>query len=373
MTRKIRFKDGSHKDNADMKPDIFGRDTEQGEFFRINLFELAGLCLRNKRWIFGTAAACMLIISVVVFLTPNRYTSVAKILPSGKTDQIAELKDLAGLAGFSSSDENSSELYPIILTSRQIGQTLVGRSFDFRHGSARMSLTLEQYFNKSDGDYLLAKLAEITSVRMDKKMGVIDIAVETKYPGLSQAILTGYIDELENYNIHKRKSQAKQAALYLETQLQDVEKELKASEDKLEQFQNKNRGWASSTNPDIVKLLSRFRRDIEIQSTTYLTLRQEYELAKLNAQKDIPIVRVLDSPSLPSVKSGPRRLSTIIIAGLTGFVLSFIVIVVIDAIGKAGHGPDREAYQALRKDLSKELATVNRILGRSRKDQMVGT
>jgi uncharacterized protein involved in exopolysaccharide biosynthesis len=356
-----------------MRPDGFSKGTEQGEFFRINLFELAGLFLRKKKWILGTAVMFMLLIGIVVFLTPNRYTSVAKILPSGKTDQIAELKDLAGLRGFSSSDENSSELYPIILTSRQIGQTLVERSIDFRHGSARMSLTLEEYFKKGDRDYLLAQLAKITSVSMDKKMGVIDIAVETKYPGLSQAILTGYIDELENYNIHKRKSQAKQAALYLKTQLRDVEKELKACEDKLEQFQNKNRGWASSANPDIIKLLSRFRRDIEIQSTTYLTLRQEYELAKLNAQKDIPIVRVLDLPSLPSVKSGPRRLGTIIIAGLTGFVLSFIVIVFIDAIGKAGHGPDRKSYQALRNDLSKELASVNRILGRSHRNQTVET
>lgn len=373
MTRKIRFKDGSAEDGSGKRSDDFGKGSEQGEFFRINLFELTALFLRNKKWILGTALAFMLVVGVVLFLTPNRYTSVAKILPSGKTDRIAELKDLAGLGGFSSTDENSSELYPIILRSRQIGQTLIEKDFNFQPGSGQMSLTLEEYFKRGGRDYLLAELAKITSVRMDKKTGVINIAVETKYPGFSQAILKVYIDELENYNIHKRKSQAKQAAMYLEKQLQDIETELKAAEDRLEQFQNKNRGWASTNNPDIIKMLSRFRRDIEIQSTTYLTLRQEYELAKLNAQKDIPIVRVLDSPSLPSVKSGPRRLSAIIIAGLTGFVLSCIVIVVIDAIGKAGHGPDRRSYQALRDDLAKEMTSINRILGKTRRNQMVKT
>ena len=107
-------------------------------------------------------------------------------------------------------------------------------------------------------------------------------------------------------------------------------------------------------------------RDIKVKSKTYLTLQQEYELAKLNAQKDIPIVRVLDRPSFPTVKSGPKRLSTIIFAGFAIFVTSLIVIVVLNALQKAGSGPDKESYEELKDNFNREFPKFNRILIRNR-------
>ncbi|MBD3217919.1 MAG: hypothetical protein GF310_06530 [candidate division Zixibacteria bacterium] len=332
------------------------------EFLRINLFELAVLFLKNKKWIVGTAVAVMILAGIILFLTPNKYSSHARILPSGKGDRLSALQELAQMNGLTNMDENSSELFPVILRSRHIRNAVLDKEYPLND----KNINLRDYFDTRDPDRLLASLAKITSVSMDKKSGVIDVSVETTSSRLSQAVLQAYITELENYNIHKRRSQAKQASKYLEKQLVEIEKELKEAEDKLEKFQNSNRGWAASSNPEILKMLARFQRDIEIKTKTYLTLRQEYELAKLNAQKDIPVVRVLDQPSLPTVKSGPRRLSAIILAGFAAFMTAYIVVIVLNALKRAGSGPDRESFKELREDFKKEFPRVNQIIEKTR-------
>ncbi len=365
MQGKINFrKDSTSGVNSDSS-------CEGGAKFRVNIFELAGLLLKSKRIIFGAALAVMIITAVVMFLTPNQYAATARILPSGQPDKLSALKDLAQMGGLSNVDENSSELYPVILSSRHVGHEILAREYSFEHGHQNKTLTLAEYFDTGVPDRQLAKLHEITSVNYDKKTGVISMGVETKYPGFSKAVLEAYLEELEEFNVHKRTSQASQAARYLERQLIDVEKDLRASEDRLEKFQNANRGWASTTNPEILKMMARYKRDIEIKSATYLTLMQEYEIAKLNAQKDIPVVRVLDQPSLPATKSGPRRLSTIILMGFAALMISYIGVVAAHFIQLAGQGPDREAYNDLRENLSNEIKSVNRIISKVRRKKSI--
>ncbi len=363
MPRKIRLKSASTDTPEDEYLEMNGN---RSEYFRINFFELAALFLKKKTWIAGSVICAMILTGIIMFMTPNKYTSQARILPSGNSENLSALQQLAKVNGLTNMDENSSELFPVILRSRYVSSAVLGREYTYNEGPKKKTISLDRYFKTGDPSRLAGALAKVTAVSMDKKSGVIDVAVETKYPGLSQAIMQAYIEELENFNIHKRRSQAREAAKYLEKQLAENEKELRAAEDKLEEFQNVNRGWASTSNPEIIKMLTRFQRDIEVKSKTYLTLQQEYELAKLNAQKDIPVVRVLDQPSLPTVKSGPKRLSTIIFAGFAIFVTSLIVIVVLDALQKAGTGPDKESYEELKDDFSREFPKFNRIINRRR-------
>jgi hypothetical protein len=60
-------------------------------------------------------------------------------------------------------------------------------------------------------------------------------------------------------------------------------------------------------------------RKTRVQEAVFETLTQEYELAKVEEAKEIPTVKVLDSPSLPDKKSFPPR--TLIT--LLGAVLAF--------------------------------------------------
>ena len=186
--------------------------------------------------------------------------------------------------------------------------------------------------------------------------------METKYPEFSQKILQQTLAELENYNLNVRSSQAKESERYLAREMKLRAAELEASEERLEEFQKANQDWYVSTDPEILITLSRLKRDIEINSTTYSLLREQYELARLNAQKDVPIVQVLDTPSLPTLKSSPRRVITIILAGMVAFILSFGFFIVINAFKKSGEEAGEDSFNTLGDDLARAFPVVNRSL-----------
>ena len=56
-------------------------------------------------------------------------------------------------------------------------------------------------------------------------------------------------------------------------------------------------------------------RRVRVQETVYEMLTQEYEMARLQEAKDIPVISVIDVPSIPEKKSFPPRL--LVALGLT--------------------------------------------------------
>ncbi len=337
----------------------------------IDLFALTGLFVKRKKWIAAAVGSVVLAVTAIMLLLPNKYKSTAVILPSGMVDRMSDLKDLVGLGGLAVTEENSSELFPVILRSRLIHEAVLNRGYSFTHNSKRMSLTLAEYFDLDNPDKLCKALADITSIRLDKKTGVIDIAVETKYPEFSRAILNEYVAELETFNLHKRRSQAKDNAQYLARQLKEMQQELERAEDSLERFQLVNRDWATSSDPAITKMLLRQQRDIEVKSKTYLFLRQEYEIAKLDAQKDLPIVRILDRPTLPTEKSTPHRMLAIAVSGTLSLFAALFFVVVVEALKKRSAGPDKESYQTLAKDLQRTFPRVTRLVSKGVRGESV--
>jgi capsule polysaccharide export protein KpsE/RkpR len=61
-------------------------------------------------------------------------------------------------------------------------------------------------------------------------------------------------------------------------------------------------------------------RRMTIQEAVYEALTQQYELAKVQEAKEIPSVKVLDTPLIPERKSFPPRLVIIAIGGFLGLV-----------------------------------------------------
>jgi uncharacterized protein involved in exopolysaccharide biosynthesis len=293
----------------------------------------AHLIYKNLPFLAATTLAIMILTAAALFCLPNSYTSRASILPSGTKDNFSALRELSGIGDPSSSiDENSSVLFPQILRSRQIGQAVIEHEYTVNEIGHERRLTLKGYFKTGISSYLLDKLKRITSITTDKKTGIITLAVETRYPELSQAIAGQYLDRLEHFNLYKRQSSAKQSAAYLERELSRHAEDLAAAEDALEEYQMSNRDWDITRDPEILKTINRMKRDITARMETVLFIRQQYELTRLEVQKDLPIVSVLDPPSLPSVKSGPHRLLTTLMVGPAVFLFLSFLIIARDAI-----------------------------------------
>jgi capsule polysaccharide export protein KpsE/RkpR len=54
-------------------------------------------------------------------------------------------------------------------------------------------------------------------------------------------------------------------------------------------------------------------REAKIQETVYELLTQQYEIAKIQEAKEIPVVKVVDAPDVPEKKSFPPRLAIMIL------------------------------------------------------------
>ncbi|MBN2227219.1 MAG: hypothetical protein JW763_07620 [candidate division Zixibacteria bacterium] len=330
-----------------------------------SLVDLFGSFLKRKRLIGGVTLAVMILATVGVYLTPNRYISRASILPSGNVDKMAQLKSLAGFGATGNSDENSSELFPVILRSRQVAEGVLGKSYSFKHDGRLMELSCRSFLGHTNPDVLYDRLQAITSIAVSPSTGVIELEVETIYPGLSQAIARQYIHELEDFNLNKRRSGAGENERYLADQLEMTQLELERAEDSLECFQNANRNWDASSDPAMLKALGRLKRDIQLKSGTYVFLSEQYAAARFDAHKDVPIVRVLDEPSLPSMKSGPRRKTTILLSGVGAFAVMILLLAGIEIIRVRIRENETDAYHILRHDINqafpKSVYMVSRV------------
>ena len=155
----------------------------------ISLIDLTMLLLKRKKLISYIVGSVIILTAIVLILIPNEYQSQASILPTWNRDKFSDLKNLAGIGMMSTNADNSSDLFPVILKSREITSAVLAEKYSFRDGDQVIGLTLHDYFDLESPDKLYKKLLEITDVNMDKKTGVITVGVTTKYPEFSQKIL----------------------------------------------------------------------------------------------------------------------------------------------------------------------------------------
>jgi uncharacterized protein involved in exopolysaccharide biosynthesis len=301
----------------------------------MNVIELVHALVQRRRFIIAVTLAVMLLTAAVSLLIPSAYRSRASILPAGSSDEWMQVKKLTGLLPDAAVNENSSELFPEVLRSYAIRDAVLEADYHFAEDGKPQTVRLAEYFDQDNPDDLRKSLAAITDISVAKQTGVIELAVETRYPGLSQAVVSEYLKQLEHYNLHTRASRAKQYATYLERESESARLELEAAEDKLSEFQSANREWASTTNPDLSKELNRLQRDVTLETAKFSFLRQELESAQLDVQKDTPILRILDQPTLPTRRASPRRTLITCSLGIIAFLFSVAAVIAKESLDQS--------------------------------------
>jgi len=90
----------------------------------------------------------------------------------------------------------------------------------------------------------------------------------------------------------------------------------------LKVFRERNRNIQQS--PQLQLELGRLMREVEIKTQVYITLQQQYELARIEEVKETPSVVILDEGKVAVQKDKPKRKLIVIFAMLLGgmFALS---------------------------------------------------
>lgn len=79
--------------------------------------------------------------------------------------------------------------------------------------------------------------------------------------------------------------------------------------------------------PELGKELASLLRDVKIQNEVYLLLQQQYYKEKIQENRDIPTIQVLDEAIPPQQKSSPQTIFSTVTGGIFVFLLMSLIVV----------------------------------------------
>lgn len=317
-----------------MSENRIGQSISANEEIGDQLLKILRPTLRRWRFIVSFAFICAIIAGAIAFLIPNEYTATSSILPtagnSGASGLLSMAENVSGidLSAIGTGDKSPSLLYPEILRSRRITEKIIDKTYLYQKNDSYINQNLYKYLKTNNPDKAIKALEKYVNFATDRKTGMITINVSTDNPQLSALVANYYLECLDDFNKYQRKTNAGQNREFIEKRMAEAKAGLTAAEENLRDLRQRNLNYYNATDPELNMLHNQLRREVEVKNQVYLTLCQQYELASIQEKKELPVIQVLDTARPPTVKSGPSRLKTVILAfimgGLTAVALVFL-------------------------------------------------
>ena len=299
----------------------------------ISLLEIINILKRYwKTLIVIPTIICSIAIYKVVFLAQPFYVATAKIIPSVGSSSTSNLRGLAAQFGLSvpggeETSVTSSWVYPEIIKSRTLARVLLKRNFDTEKFGKDQPLVKILTYSEEEPEFGLAALEKMAVEALLKKINVsksrqssiLTLEVSAFEPQLAADIIIALIEELDKHQQKFKSTRVTEKREFIEERIEEVQLDLEKTEDALKQFRYRNRQIQNS--PSLLLEQERLSREVQVVIGVFTTLKQEYELAKIQEVEEATVVYVLDPPEAPLMKAGPQRRKTVIMAGFLGIGL----------------------------------------------------
>ena len=195
----------------------------------------------RRRFLLRASALGLLASTLVAFLIPKSYTSIAQLMPPDQqsTSALAMMAGMAGMAAKAGGGlsgvagdllgvKSSGALFIGLLRSETAQDRLVEK-FDLRKVySSRLIMDARR------------RLDENTSISEDRKSGIISISVTDHNAQRAAALANAYIDELNALVSELSTSSAHRERVFLEERLKVAKQDLDDASNQLAQFSSKN-------------------------------------------------------------------------------------------------------------------------------------
>lgn len=295
--------------------------------------------LFKRKWIvLGTVVVFASAAGLFSLTMDPSYSSVATLYPAKQAESsgLSGLMSLGanlGLPGVAAKDPTD------ILTDIAKTNSFLGRIIGKHYYSQKLGkpATLREIFpgkakrQELRNFYLLESLRKTIEFESNKHSGVLTIKVQAPEAQLAKDLADTVIAELNLYYRELMSSKKASYRIFLEKRMAEASANLQESEDNLRNYRQRN--MLATNSPEQMLLMARYQRDIRINEELYLTLKKEYEVARLEEQKDLPALDVLDSPEVPLFKTGPQRRKFVLFFGFLGLLAGVAVSVLIDRFG----------------------------------------
>jgi uncharacterized protein involved in exopolysaccharide biosynthesis len=333
-----------------------------------------------RRWqvVFGLPLFAAAVTGLVSLVVPPTYTAATTFVPEVRT-QTRLPSAVAGLAGqfgvpLGIDPSQSPRFYGDVVRSRELlERVLLSRYPDpgVAAGTADSTTLLRILRVRGDNpaDSLargVKRLDELISVRVDAQTNIVRLTVDAHDATVAAAVTNRLVAYLNEFNTQRRQSQARERRRFTEQRVAAADSELRSAEEAVKTFYERNRGWQQA--PDLVFEEGRLRRQVSVNQEVYLTLKRDYETARIDEVNDTPVITVIDAAVAPQQRSQPRPFLWIVVALLVGGLVSVSWALGASYVERAGE-MDEPAYRALTGLLQgtrrKVVGAVRRVIRRS--------
>jgi len=319
---------GNELDQQRYDTHVRGDIVEPKDTDYFSLIELVNTILKYRRLLILTPLIVLILVVGYTFIRPRKYSTSPAFLPQSSSHQGSLTSSLAAQFGLSISTSElgqSPQFYANLITSRQILKELTRGVYSFKDGDKIEQSTLSKLLRIEEGTEELTRekailiLEELISVTIERETGLVTFTVETKWPEVSAELAQNILEQVNQFNLETRQTQASAERVFIEGRLSEVEAELRASEDSLQDFLQKNRQWQGSHELEFIH--DRLIREVAMRQQVFTTLNQAYEQARIDEVRDTPVITIVESPEVPVLPDRRRLLLKGILALMVGIML----------------------------------------------------
>jgi uncharacterized protein involved in exopolysaccharide biosynthesis len=147
---------------------------------------------------------------------------------------------------------------------------------------------------------------------------MLRLGVRDHDPALAAAVANAAGSTLQELVMRSMMTQAGANRRFVETRLDKARTELASAENAAERFREDNRHPDDS--PRLVMEQGRLLREVRTREEVLIALTREYEMARVDENRDVPVLNVLDVAQPPAFRSWPSRIGMAAGGLLLGFV-----------------------------------------------------
>ena len=325
----------------------------------IDLSKISKSIKRNSKNIFYTTLVGFVLSFIYVIIATPYYQSYISINPIG--DNINSGRSMGGLQSLASEygvnlnvadfiNDKPSFYIPDIVNSRILKKAVISNKWNTNNGEFdlinywQIHDTTKFSIGKLIGSFLggdkknnklrfmdaaIDRLSEQLVVQ-EEESGLIVISVLMEESQLAADISNFIANYIKKYVSDIMLSYSSTHREFIEERLKYSKNELSKSEEELKEFSEKN-PFAVDT-PELQLQRGRLLRNMEVNQQVYITLRQQYEMARINELKEIPVINILDNAEPASDEAKPQKLLIIFLVTLLSLILSSTYVIIKDEI-----------------------------------------
>ena len=318
------------------------------------LLAFVNALLRHRKRIVAIVFVLCGVTGILTLAKTREYISTAAFsLQGADSHRISGIAAQFGLAVSAAPGNESPEYYMELLGSRKILMDAVATHYSYPFKGKVKSGNLISIYEIDKGDSATRYEAAVRALRSaistnkSRVTGIVTVGVAAESPILAQQLLTRLIGLLNEFNLKTRQSQAANERRFVEARMAEISVNLRAAEDRLQSFLQRNRGGYSNI-PELSFEHERLAREVQLRQQVYTSLAQSYEQARIDEVRDTPALTMVESPNVPVYPAPRGVVRRVFIAMILGLLIG-IVPILIKVLFSAKRRPVEEEIEEFRK------------------------